>query len=53
MGEFKKGGFHFARATNATIVPIGIIGAFESNVRTSWIINPGRLKTVFWQSNYS
>ena len=47
MGEFKKGGFHFARATNATIVPIGIIGAFESNVRTSWIINPGRLKTVF------
>ena len=47
MGEFKKGGFHFAKATNATIVPIGIIGAFESNVRTSWIINPGRLKTVF------
>ena len=27
--------------------PIGIVGAFESNVRTSWIINPGRLKTIF------
>ena len=49
MGEFKKGGFHFAKATNATIVPIGIVGAFESNVRTSWIINPGRLKTIFGQ----
>ena len=47
MGEFKKGGFHFAKATNATVVPIGIVGAFESNVRTSWIINPGRLKTIF------
>ena len=47
MGEFKKGGFHFAKSTKATIVPVGIVGAFESNVRTSWIINPGRLKTVF------
>ena len=47
MGEFKKGGFHFAKATNATVVPVGIVGAFESNVRTSWIINPGRLKTIF------
>ena len=47
MGEFKKGGFHFAKSTKATIVPVGIIGAFESNVRTSWIINPGRLKTIF------
>ena len=47
MSEFKKGGFHFAKATNATVVPIGIVGAFKANVRTSWIINPGRLKTVF------
>jgi 1-acyl-sn-glycerol-3-phosphate acyltransferase len=47
MSEFKKGGFHFAKATNATIVPIGIVGAFKANVRTSWIIRPGRLKTIF------
>jgi 1-acyl-sn-glycerol-3-phosphate acyltransferase len=47
MGEFKKGGFHFAKATNATIVPIGLIGAYRANKRTSWTINPGRLITVF------
>jgi 1-acyl-sn-glycerol-3-phosphate acyltransferase len=47
MGEFKKGGFHFAKATNATIVPIGLIGAYRANKRTSWIINPGRLTLVF------
>jgi len=47
MGEFKKGGFHFAKATNATIVPIGLIGAYRANKRTSWTINPGRLTLVF------
>ena len=47
MGEFKKGGFHFAKATNATIVPVGLIGAYRANKRTSWQINPGRLTTVF------
>ena len=47
MGEFKKGGFHFAKATNATIVPSGLIGAYRANKRTSWRINPGRLTLVF------
>ena len=47
MGEFKKGGFHFAKATNATIVPVGLIGAYRANKRTSWTINPGRLALVF------
>ena len=47
MGEFKKGGFHFAKATNATIVPVGLIGAYRANKRTSWTINPGRLTLVF------
>tara|TARA_B110000014_G_C20002970_1_gene519811 strand:- start:640 stop:1023 length:384 start_codon:yes stop_codon:yes gene_type:complete len=47
MGEFKKGGFHFAKATNATIIPVGLIGAYRANKRTSWQINPGRLTTVF------
>jgi 1-acyl-sn-glycerol-3-phosphate acyltransferase len=47
MGEFKKGGFHFAKATNATIVPVGLIGAYRANKRTSWIINPGKLTLVF------
>ena len=48
MGEFKKGGFHFAKSTNvASIVPVGLIGAYRANVRTSWIVNPGKLTTVF------
>ena len=47
IGEFKKGGFHFAKATNATIVPIGLIGAYRANKRTSWAINPGRLTLAF------
>ena len=48
MNEFKKGGFHFAKNTNiATIVPVGLIGAYRANVRNSWIVNPGKLTTVF------
>ena len=47
MGEFKKGGFHFAKSTKATIVPIGLIGAYRANKRTSWTINPGRLTLAF------
>ena len=48
MGEFKKGGFHFTKSTNvASIVPVGLIGAYRANVRTSWVVNPGKLTTVF------
>jgi 1-acyl-sn-glycerol-3-phosphate acyltransferase len=48
LGEFKKGVFHFAKATNvASIVPVGLVGAYRANVRNSWIINPGKLTTVF------
>ena len=46
--EFKKGVFHFAKSTNvASIVPVGLIGAYRANVRNSWIVNPGKLTTVF------
>ena len=48
MGDFKKGGFHFVKSTNvASIVPVGLIGAYRANVRTSWVVNPGKLITVF------
>ncbi len=30
LGQFKKGPFHLAKNTGATIVPIGLIGAFEA-----------------------
>ena len=43
LGEFKKGVFHFAKSTNvASIVPVGLIGAYKANVRNSWIVNPGK-----------
>ena len=48
LGEFKKGVFHFAKSTNvASIVPVGLIGAYRANVRNSWIVNPGKLTTAF------
>ena len=48
LGEFKKGVFHFAKSTNvASIVPVGLIGAYRANIRNSWIINPGKLTAVF------
>ncbi len=48
LGEFKKGGFHYVKNTNiASIVPVGLKGAFEANKRTSWKINPGNLTVVF------
>ena len=30
IGDFKKGPFHLASNTGATIIPIGLIGAFEA-----------------------
>ena len=48
LGEFKKGVFHFAKSTNvASIVPVGLIGAYRANVRNSWIVNPGKLTIAF------
>ena len=37
-----------SKSTNvASIVPVGLIGAYRANVRNSWIVNPGKLTTVF------
>jgi len=41
MGIFKKGPFHMSLNTGVTIIPIGIIGAFNSKRRNDWRINPG------------
>ena len=48
INPFKKGVFHFAKSTKvASIVPVGLIGAFKANRRDSWIINPGKLEIRF------
>jgi len=41
MGEFKKGPFHLSLSTGITIIPIGLIGAYNSKKRNDWRIYPG------------
>ena len=43
MGEFKKGLFHLSLNTGVTIVPIGLIGAYDSKKRDDWRIYPGMI----------
>ncbi len=40
---FKKGGFHVAKHTGATIVPMGFIGTFSAKPKIDWRIKPGVL----------
>ncbi len=44
MGEFKKGPFHLAKATRATILPFGISGLFEFQQRGGFYLNPGKVQ---------
>jgi len=44
MGEFKKGPFHLVLNTGITIIPIGLIGAFDSKKKNDWRIYPGVVK---------
>lgn len=43
MAPFKKGPFHLAHATKATILPFGIQGLFEFQQRGGFLIRPGRV----------
>lgn len=43
MNPFKKGPFHVAKNTGVTIVPVGIIGAFEAKRKFDWRLKPGVL----------
>ncbi len=43
MGEFKKGLFHLSLNTGITIVPIGLVGAYDSKKRDDWRIYPGMI----------
>ncbi len=44
MGIFKKGPFHLSLNTGVTIIPIGLIGAYNSKKLNDWRINPGIIK---------
>ncbi len=43
MGEFKKGVFHLSLNTGVTIIPMGLIGAYNSKQKNEWRIYPGRI----------
>jgi 1-acyl-sn-glycerol-3-phosphate acyltransferase len=46
MGSFKDGVFRMALQFGTPIVPVSIVGAFEFNRKTSWLIRPGTV-TVY------
>lgn len=43
MSEFKKGPFHLSLNTGVTIVPVGLIGAYDAKKRNDWRIYPGKI----------
>lgn len=47
LGVFKKGGFHLALDTGATILPVTIQGAFEVFRTGGWRIRPGVVDVTF------
>ena len=49
IGPFKKGPFHLAKNTNATIVPIALRGGFRAKRKNDWRLQPGVLTVVFGQ----
>ena len=47
LGVFKKGAFHVAKNTGITIIPLGLVGAFEAKNKNDWRVRPGVLSTIF------
>tara|TARA_B100000886_G_C20421726_1_gene491917 strand:+ start:1568 stop:2206 length:639 start_codon:yes stop_codon:yes gene_type:complete len=43
LGKFKKGPFHLAKNSKATIIPIGLIGAHRAKNKEDWRLTPGKL----------
>lgn len=46
VGAFKDGVFRMAQQFGTPIVPVSLVGAFEFNRKTSWMIRPGTV-TVY------
>ena len=47
LGEFKKGAFHLAKKTGASIVPVIINGAYEAKNIKDWRLRPGTIDVYF------
>jgi len=50
LGEFKKGAFHLAKNTGASIVPVIINGAYEAKNIKDWRLTPGTIDIYFSDS---
>jgi 1-acyl-sn-glycerol-3-phosphate acyltransferase len=46
VGPFKDGVFRMALQFGTPIVPVSVVGAFEFNTKTSWLLRPGTI-TVY------
>jgi 1-acyl-sn-glycerol-3-phosphate acyltransferase len=46
LGSFKDGVFRMALQFGTPIVPVSVVGAFEFNKKTSWLLRPGTI-TVY------
>ena len=47
LGVFKKGPFHLAKNSGATIIPVGLIGAYRAKKKKDWRLTPGIIITRF------
>ena len=47
MGPFKKGPFHLAKNTKATIIPVALIDAWRAKPKTDWRLQPGVITVRF------
>ena len=47
MGPFKKGPFHLAKNTRATIVPVALIDVWRAKSKTDWRLQPGVITVRF------
>lgn len=52
MNPFKKGPFHVAKNTGVTIIPTGILGAFDAKRKFDWRLHPGLLTVHFGKPIY-
>ncbi len=50
LGEFKKGAFHLAKNTGASIIPVIINGAYEAKNIKDWRLRPGTINVYFSDS---
>ena len=47
MGPFKKGPFHLAKNTRATIIPVALIDSWKAKSKTDWRLQTGVITVRF------